>query len=236
MGAIYRREMQSYFYTPAAYVFVGVFLGLSSIFFGVTNLASRSGNLLELMAQMSYLWMLLSPILTMRLIAGERRQHTDQMLFASPCSLSGLVLGKFFAACTVLLIAVGATVMYALIVAVYGKLYVGETAVGYLGLILQGCAFIALDLFVSCFAKSQMTAVVAGIGANLLVWLADVVASAVAVQWISDFLNFISLYRRFAPFVRGQLSLSNVLYDLLFIGIMLFLSVRVLDARRWSET
>lgn len=236
MSAIYRREMQSYFYTPAAYVFVGVFLGLSSIFFGVTNLASRSGNLLELMAQMSYLWMLLSPILTMRLIAGERRQHTDQMLFASPCSLSGLVLGKFFAACTVLLIAVGSTAMYALIVAVYGKLYIGETAVGYLGLILQGCAFIALDLFVSCFAKSQMTAVVAGIGANLLVWLADVVASAVTVTWISDFLNFISLYRRFAPFVRGQLSLSNVLYDLLFIGIMLFLSVRVLDARRWSET
>ena len=191
MSAIYRREMQSYFYTPAAYVFVGVFLVLSSIFFGVTNLASRSGNLLELMAQMSYLWMLLSPILTMRLIAGERRQHTDQMLFASPCSLSGLVLGKFFAACTVLLIAVGATVMYALIVAVYGKLYVGETAVGYLGLILQGCAFIALDLFVSCFAKSQMTAVVAGIGANLLVWLADVVAKAVTVTWISDFLDFI---------------------------------------------
>ena len=236
MSAIYRREMQSYFYTPAAYVFVGVFLALSSIFFGVTNLASRSGNLLELMAQMSYLWMLLSPILTMRLIAGERRQHTDQMLFASPCSLSGLVLGKFFAACTVLLIAVGATVMYALIVAVYGKLYVGETAAGYLGLILQGCAFIALDLFVSCFAKSQMTAVVAGIGANLLVWLSDVLASAVTVKWISDFLNFISLYQRFAPFVRGQLSLSNTLYNLLFMGIMLFLSVRVLDARRWSET
>ena len=98
MGAIYRREMQSYFYTPAAYVFMGVFLALSSIFFGVTNLASRSGNLLELMNQLSYLWMLLSPILTMRLIAGEKRQHTDQMLFSSPCSLSGLVLGKFFAA------------------------------------------------------------------------------------------------------------------------------------------
>jgi ABC-2 type transport system permease protein len=235
MGAIYRREMQSYFYTPAAYVFVGVFLALSSIFFGVTNLASRSGNLLELMAQMSYLWMLLSPILTMRLIAGERRQHTDQMLFASPCSLSGLVLGKFFAACTVLLIAVGATVMYALIVAVYGKLYIGETAAGYLGLILQGCAFIALDLFVSCFAKSQMTAVVAGIGANLLVWLADVLAGAVSVSWLSGALNFISLYQRFAPFVRGQLSLSNVLYNLLFMFIMLFLSVRALDARRWSE-
>lgn len=235
MGAVYRREMQSYFYTPAAYVFMGVFLALSGIFFGVTNLASRSSDLLETLAQISYLWMLLSPILTMRLIAGERRQHTEQLLLSSPCPLSGILLGKFFAACTVLVLAVAATGMYALIVAVYGKLYPAETAVGYLGLLLQGCAFIALDLFVSCFTRSQMTAVAAGIGANLLVWLSDVLASAVGVGWISDFLNFISLYRRFAPFVRGQLSLSNVLYNLLFMGIMLFMSVRTLDARRWSE-
>ena len=235
MGAIYRREMQSYFYTPAAYVFLGVFLALSSVFFGITNLASRSGNLLALLAQLSYLWMLLSPILTMRLMAGEKRQHTDQLLFSSPCSLTGLVLGKFFAACTVLVVAVAATGMYALIVAMYGKLYLGETAVGYLGLLLQGCAFLALDLFVSCFARSQMTAAVAGVGVNLLVWLSDVLADAVTVRWISDSLNFISLYQRFAPFARGQLSLSNVLYNLLFMGVMLFLSVRVLDARRWSE-
>ena len=235
MGAVYRREMQGYFYTPAAYVFLGVFLALGSIFFGVTNLASRSGNLLEMLAQLSYLWMLLSPLLTMRLIAGERRQHTDQLLLSSPCSLSGLILGKYFAACTVLMLAVAATGMYALIVAVYGTLYIAETAVGYLGLILQGCALIALDLFVSCFARSQMAAAAAGVGVNLLVWLSDVLASAVTAPWLQASLNFISLYQRFAPFVRGQLSLSNVLYNALFIGIMLFLSVRVLDARRWSE-
>ncbi len=235
MGAIYRREMQSYFYTPAAYVFMGVFLSLGSVFFGVTNLAARSSNLLALLAQLSYLWMILSPILTMRLIAGERRQHTEQMLLASPCSLTGLILGKYLAACTVLVLAVIATLMYPCIVAVYGKVYVPETAVGYLGLLLNGCAFIALDLFVSCFSHSQMTAVVAGVGINLLVWLADVLASAVTVRAVSVALNFISLYQRFAPFARGQLSLSNVLYNLLFIAMMIFLSVRVLDARRWSE-
>ena len=232
MFAIYRREVQSYFYTSAAYVFLGVFLTLGSIFFGVTNLASRSGNLLALFAELSYLWMLLSPILTMRLIAGERQRNTDQMLFSSPCPLSGMVLGKYLAACTVLLLAVAATGVYALIVMVYGTLYWPETLVGYLGLILQGCAFIALDLFVSCFTRTQTTAAVAGVGANLLVWLADLVASAVTVDWISGLMEFISLYRRFSPFIRGQLSLSNVLYDALFIFIMLFLSVRVLDARR----
>ena len=235
MGAIYRREMQSYFYTPGAYVFMGVFLALSSVFFGVTNLAARSSDYLSLLQLMSYLWMLLSPVLTMRLIAGEKRQHTDQMLYASPCSLSGLVAGKFFAACTVLLITVGATGMYALIVALYGTLYLAETAVGYLGLVLQGCAFLALDLFVSCFARSQTAAAAAGIGVNLMVWLADVLAAAVPVEWIGNALSFISLYRRFSPFARGQLSLSHGLYDLLFIFMMLFLSVRVLDARRWSE-
>lgn len=235
MFAIYRREVQSYFYTSAAYVFLGVFLTLGSIFFGVTNLASRSGNLLALFAELSYLWMLLSPILTMRLIAGERQRNTDQMLFSSPCPLSGMVLGKYLAACTVLLLAVACSVMYALVVAVYGKLYIGETAVGYLGLVLHGCAFIALDLFVSCFAKSQMTAVVLGIGVNLLVWMADVLASAVTIEFISQALNFISLYQRLSPFMRGQLSLSSVVYYLLFIVVMIFLSVRALDARRWSE-
>lgn len=235
MGAIYKREMQSYFYTPAAYVFMGVFLALASVFFGVGNLAARSSNLLSFISQLSYLWMLLSPVLTMRLIAGERRQRTDQLLFSSPCSLSGMVLGKFFAAATVLLCTVGATFVYALLVAMYGTLYLGETLVGYLGLILQGCAFLALDLFVSCFAKSQMTAVVLGVGANLLVWLSDVLASAVSIQAVSDALNFLSLYQRFAPFAQGQLRFSNVFFDLLFIAMTLFLSVRVLDTRRWSE-
>lgn len=235
MGAIYRKEMQSYFYTPAAYVFIGVFLMLSSIFFGVGNLAARSSNLLNLLSNLSYVWMLLSPLLTMRLLAGERRQRTDQLLYSSPCSLSGIVLGKFFAACTVLLCAVGLTWIYALIVAIYGTLYLPETLVGYLGFLLQGCAFLALDLFVSCFARSQMTAVVLGVGANLLVWFSDVVAQAVTVDTVSNVLSFISLYQRFAPFAQGQLRAANVLYDLAFVGIMLFLSVRVLDARRWSE-
>jgi len=233
--AIYRREMQSFFYTPAAYVFMGVFLSLASIFFGIGNLSARSGNTLNFLSQLSYVWMLLSPILTMRLIAGEKRQHTDQMLYSSPCSITALICGKYFAACTVLFIAVTVSLFYPLIIAVYGTLYLGETLVGYLGLILQGCAFIALDLFVSCFSRNQMTAAISAMGVNLLVWMADLAASAISVDAISSALQFISLYQRFSEFARGQLSFSNVFFNLSFIFIMLFLSVRVLDARRWSE-
>lgn len=235
MRAIYRREMQGYFYTPAAYVFMGVFLLLGSVFFAVGNLKARSGNLLSLLGQLSYLWMLLSPVLTMRLIAGERRQGTDRLLLSSPCSLTVLVTGKYLAACTVLLLTAAASLVYALIVAIYGKLYLAETMAGYLGLILQGCAFLALDLFVSCFARSQMTAAVLGLGANLLIFISDAAAPAVSSPAVGGALRFISLYRRFAPFLRGQLRFSNALFFLLFVFAMLFLSVRVIDARRWSE-
>lgn len=235
MGTIYRREMHGFFYTPAAYVFIGVFLALASVFFGVGNLAARSSNLMLFISNLSYLWLLLSPVLTMRLIAGERHQHTDRMLFSSPCSLSALVAGKFLAAATVLLFAVAMTLIYALIVKICGTLYTGEMLAGYMGLLLCGCAFLALDLFVSCFARSQMTAAVIGLGANLLMWLADILAEAAGESFGGKALSFISLYRRFSPFTRGQLRFSNGLYFLIFIFIMLFLSVRVLDARRWSE-
>ncbi len=235
MTAVFKREMQSYFYTPAAYVFMGVFVALSSVFFAMGNLQMRSGDMTSLIANMGYLWMLLSPVLTMRLMAGERHQRTDQMLFSSPCSLTGLVAGKYLAAAMVLLCTVLITFVYAVIVAFWGTLYVPEVLVSYLGLILLGLSYLAVDLFVSCFAKTQMTAVMLGFGANLLLWLSDVIAGAVSVTALREVLHFFSLYQRFEPFTQGQLGFANVLYNVVLIGLMLFMSVRVLDARRWSE-
>lgn len=234
MRAIYKRELQSYFYTPVAYVFMGVFLLLGSIFFIVGNLAARSGNMLTLLSNMSYLWMLLSPVLTMRLLTGEKKGG-DQLLYSAPISLTGIVLGKFCAACTVLMATVALSLVFTALIAIYGTLYVAETAVGYLGFILQGCAFIALDMLVSCFAKTQTVAAIASFGVNLAVWLSDILAQAVSVPLVTDTLSFLSLYERITPFLNGQLSLANTLYDLSFIAVMLFLCVRVLDARRWSE-
>ena len=235
MPAIYRKEMQSYFYTPAAYVFMGVFLTLSGLFFGLTNLRERSGNLLTLMSMLGYLWMLLSPVLVMRPGAGERAKGTDKLWYSSPCSLTAVVTGKYLAACTVLMLTIGMTFFYAAIVAIWGTLYVAETLVGYLGLILQGCAFLALDLLVSCAVASQATAVIIGVGANLAVWLSDLLADAAGGTVLESVLNFISLYQRFVPFAQGQLRFSCVLYYLAFIFCMLFLCVRVTDRRRWSE-
>lgn len=108
MRAIFKRELQGYFYTAAAYVYMGVFLTLGCVFFAINNLAARSSDLNNLLWMMSYLWMLLTPILTMRSFAGERKARTDQLLLTSPVSLWGVVGGKFLAACAVLLCSVAA--------------------------------------------------------------------------------------------------------------------------------
>ena len=233
MLAIWKRELQSYFYTPVGYVFMGVFLSLSGLFFYMLVLDARSSDVLTFLGQISYLWMLLSPVLTMRLLAEEKQKRTDQLLLTSPVSLPGIVLGKYLAAVTVMACTVLLTLVYVLVVALYGAVYPGELMVGYLGFILQGSAFLALDLYISGCASNQVTAAVAAFGVNLALWLMDLLAGGVTQAWLQDALSFFSLYQRYNPFLMGQLSFASIGFDLAFIAAFLALTVHSLDSRRY---
>ena len=233
MLAIWKRELQSYFYTPVGYVFKGVFLALSGTFFYMLILGSRSSDVLTFLGQLSYLWMLLSPVLTMRLLAEEKQKRTDQLLLTSPVSLPGIVLGKYLAAFTVMIFTVLLTLIYVLIIAMYGAVYPSELLGGYLGFILQGGAFLALDLFISGCASSQVTAAVTAFGVNLALWLLDLLAGSMTQSWVRDVLYFFSLYDRYNPFLMGQLSFASIGYDLSFIAAFLALTIHRLDSRRY---
>ena len=235
MNTIRKREMQGYFYTPVGYVFIGVFLTVSSVLFYMYILYNRSGELPTFIGSMNYLWMLFSPILTMRLLAEERQKKTDQLLLTSPVSLPGIVLGKYLAAVTVLLITAGMTLLFVLVVAVYGRVYPAELAVNYMGFILEGCAFAALDLYLSGCAGTPVTAAVLAFGANFLLWILDLLENAVTGEWISEILRFLSLYRQNEPFIRGQLSFAAILFDLSFIAAFLALTVHRLDSHRYRS-
>ena len=235
MLIVYRRDLLAYFRTPVGYVFMGVFLTLSGLLFYLYNLQNLSGDLLTFLSQLTLLVMLLCPLLTMRLICEERQKKTDQLLLTSPVSLDSMVMGKYLAAATVMLGTVLLTNVFTLIVAIYGKVYAGEWFVGYLGFALQSLAFLALDLFVTCFAKNQMTGAVAAFGANFLLWMADLLADNLPVAWAGEALKFVSLYDRYEPFRLGQLSYSGVLFFVSFIACCLVAATRVMDARRFSE-
>ena len=234
MFAIYRRELKSYFLTASGYLFVSVFLLLGSVFFIIGNLAARSGSVLSLLSSMSYVWMLISPILSFKLLSA-RNEGGDQILFASSVSLTRIVLGKYLAACTILLLTVVLSFVYPVMIAILGTLYVPETLVGYLGFILLGCAFLALDMLIASLTRSPMAAVISCFGVHLLLWLSGLFAQAISIPLVSSFLSFVSLYDRISPFLQGRLSISNLLFDLSFSAMMLFLCIRILDSRRWRE-
>ena len=232
MKAIWKREVQSYFATPAGYVFIGVFLLISSILFDLSILRQHSGDLPTFIGQMSYLWMLLSPVLTMRLLAEERQKKTDQLLLTSPVSLTGIVLGKYMAAVTVLLMTAGLTLLYAGVVAVYGRVYPAELAVNYLGFILQGCAFAAMDLYLSGCSGTPVIAAVLAFGANFLLWMLDLMRDQISVGWIAEALGFLSLYSRNEAFLMGQMSWAGIVYEISFAIVFLAMTVHHLENRR----
>ncbi len=233
MLSIWKRELQGYFYTPVGFVFMGVFLLLSSVIFFLSIMKSRSSDILSFIGTMGYLWMLLCPVLTMRLLAEEKQKRTDQLLLTSPVSLAGMVMGKYLAAVTVMLLTVLVTGLFMAIVAIYGQIYPREMLVGYLGFVLQGCAFLALDLFISGCCGNQVTAFLAAFGANFLLWMLDLLEIAINVPLLDDVLSFFSLYQRSEPFLMGQLSFASVGYDLSFAAAFLILTIHALDARRY---
>ena len=235
MLVIFRRDFLAYFRTPVGYVFMGVFMSLSGLIFYLYNLQYLSSDLLSFLSQLTLLVMLLCPLLTMRLLCEERQKKTDQLLLTSPVSLGAMVAGQYLAAASVMMLTVLLTNVYTLIIAICGRVYMGEWLTGYLGFTLQSLAFLALDLFVSCFAKNQMTGAVLAFGANFLLWMADLLADRLPFAWMGEALRFVSLYDRCEPFRLGQLSYSAILFFLTFIACCLVAAVRALDARRFSE-
>ena len=231
MTAIWRREVQSYFTTATGYVYIGIFLLISSILFQLQILQTRSSDLLTFLGQMSYLWMLLSPVLTMRLMAEEKQKQTDRLLLSSPVSLTGIVVGKYLAALTVMLLTVILTFVYVGIVGAYGAVYPGEILTGYLGFMLQGMAFAAIDLLMSSLASGQVTAVLYAFGANFILWMLDMLSLSLPAT-VGRVLDFISLYSRNEPFLMGQLSFASIIFDLAVTVLALALTVYGLDRAR----
>lgn len=234
MLMILKREFKSYFHTAVGYVFMGVFLMIASVIFYMVILKQRSGDLPAFIGDMSYLWMLLSPVLTMKLLAEERQKKTDQLLLTSPVSPAGIVVGKYLAATAVLGITVLLTMLYAGIVAVYGRVWPSELAVCSLGFFLQGCAFTALDLYISGCSQTPMLSAILSFGANLTLWMMDLLADSVSIPQIGDALSFLSLYSRNEPFLMGQLSFAGIIYDICFVLAFLAAAVYHMNNRRYQ--
>lgn len=239
MLAVFKREMQSYFYSTIGYVFMGSFLIIAGIFFTFTNLFSASSSLGSLFSQISFIFIFVVPILTMKLMSDEKRTKTDQLLITSPLSLWSIVLGKFLAACAVFLLTLACTGVYILILSAYGNISAMEVFVNYLGFFLMGCCLIAIGLFMSALSDNQVASAISTLGVILFLYLLDSIIASISgipfLAWLCTALDWVSLFARFVDFSSGILSLTGVIYMLSFAGIFLMLTVHRIEKRRWSE-
>ncbi|GHU03930.1 hypothetical protein FACS1894147_08470 [Spirochaetia bacterium] len=158
MIAILKREFRSYFSSPMGFIYMGFFLLFMGIFFAMINLMNGSAQFSGFLGNMLFIYLFAIPMLTMRLFSEERRQKTDQLLLTSPVSVAEIVLGKFLAAFLVFTLTLAVTILYAIVIAVFGELAVAETIGSYVGFLFLGASYISLGVFISAATEHQITA------------------------------------------------------------------------------
>lgn len=231
MKAIFKKELISYFNTMLAYVFMAIFILVSGLFFTSNNILAGSSSYITVLSDVSYVMILLIPILTMRSFSEERRNKSDQLLLTCPVTVGGVVMAKFFSALVVLLATLAITLIQVVILAIFGDPFLTEILLGYLGFLLLGAVFIAVGIFISALSSNQLTAAVATMGILLLFWMLDALVMQVTDPVLGGLLGFFSIFSYFADFQRSVLSLSSVVYFVSLTALFLFLTWMVIKRR-----
>ncbi len=259
--AIARKELTVYFTTPFAYVGLAMFTLLGSwMFLSMVGAFQRRAlqamtmNRPQLAAHMNLTDMVMTPLvmnlaivlilivvpfLSMRLIAEEKRQSTMELLLTTPIRPVEIVFGKYLAAVTMLVVALGLTLGYPLLLSVFGQSASGSAVEwptvlsGYLGLALLGAGFLAVGLFVSSLTENAMVAGLITAVIGLMFWVVgwkaqDLHGTARAVM------TWMSMLQHLVSFARGLLNLKDVAYYLSFLVLGLFLAHRAVEGQRWT--
>jgi ABC-2 type transport system permease protein len=161
MIAILKREIKAYFLSPIGYIYMGFFLLLTGIFFTTGNLFTQDSRFSTFFGGLFFIYLIAVPLLTMRLFSEEKRQKTDQLLLTSPVSIPGIVCGKFFAAFLLFAMTIAVTLLYTVVIAIYGDIQWAEIAGSYIGFFFMGAGYISIGLFISASTENQLTAALA---------------------------------------------------------------------------
>lgn len=234
MTAVFLRELSSYFISPVGYVYLAAFYLLAGYQFTVTLL----GGSADLTSEFTFLYtvvLLLTPILTMRLMSEERKQKTDQILFSAPVTLTGIVAGKYFAAVAVYLMGVAVTLLHAAVLTPFADVSWAIVIGNVVGLALLGMAAIALCMFISAQTENQIIAAIGGFASILVVLSLNSIASVVSFAPLKQLLTSISFYSRYYDLTIGMINAADLFFFFSFAAIFFFLTTRVLEKRRWSE-
>lgn len=250
-GSVYRKELYILFASPIFYSVAFIFLLIAGYFFysaiGYFNLYSfqasqnpmmaKQLNLVEMVMRpflmdISIVLLLISPLLTMRLYAEERKSGTIEFLFTYPVSDQAAVLAKFCAVLTAYLVILAGTLPGVGLLGILGNPNWKPIFCGYLGILLLGAAFLSFGTFTSSLTHNQIVAAVLSFGALLMFWIIGWLKNLVGPA-AGEFIEYISITKHLDAFTKGVLDSRDLLYYLLFIVFFLFLTFRQMGSCRW---
>ncbi len=243
MSAIYKKEMLNYFTTPGGYVFCAIFFAISGIIFSITTFGMSSTATSTYFTFMLISFIVLIPLLTMKLLSEERKSKTEQILLTSPVSLMGMIGAKFFAAYTLFAgtliasCALNITVLYNLAKSqedVITKLALPTVIGSVVGILLIGGVFIAIGLFLSALTETQVVSAVSSIGVFVLIFLFSLLPSFVGNSVIRTIIKWFSVFDRYYTFTAGVFDITAIVYYISLTVVFLFLTIRVYEKRRWA--
>ncbi len=246
MFAIYKKELKNYFINMTGYIFIGFMLAITGIFTTLINLIGTYPSFENVLSNITIVFLLIIPILTMRSVAEERHSKTDQLLYSLPVSVTQIVLAKYLAMFTVFLIPVGIIGLYPLILSIFGTVYLGTAYGALLGFTLLGAALIAVGMFMSSLTESQVIAAVTSFGVIFAMYLMSAIASLIPAGSMASLVSFAIVVLIFAGVVysltknstvagitaaagafilAGIYFINSSIYDGLFANVLNWLSV-----------
>lgn len=235
MNAIFKKELRSYFVSPIGYVYVSVFFFVASLFFGFYNLLYQAGDINYVFSNMGMAFQFLTPVLTMRLLAEEKHNKTDQLLLTAPVKVHSIVLGKLFAAFTVLAIALSVTLLYPILIASYTTPAWGKIFCSYFGILLIGAACISIGLYISSLTENQIIASVLTFGVLFLIFILEMVGGAITNPVLATAVEWISFMSKFADFGKGIINIPLVVYYISIISVFVMLTIGQVEKKRWIK-
>lgn len=249
--AVFKKEIFIIFSSPIFYAASFIFLVLSgyffysnTVYFSILSLQAANNPFLAeqlnmsdavlkpFFGDLSIVFLLMLPLITMRLYAEEKKTGTIELLFTYPISDAAALMGKFSATMVVILAMLAGTMPYLIVVGFFGTLEWGIVISGYLGVILMAGGFVALGIFTSSVTENQIVAAVLSFGALLLLWVFGW-AKAMAGPFLGTILEHISIVRHVDSFTKGLMDSRDIIFYLIFISFWLFLTLRFLNTRYW---
>lgn len=232
---LFKKELLSYFNSPIAYIFIGVFLIVGNWLFFKNFFLYGQNIMRSYFDLLPWIFLFFAPALTMRLWAEEKKSGTIEFLLTLPITNWQVVMAKFFSALVFLFITLILSISIPVTLSTLGNVDYGPIFGGYLGAILLGGAYLSLGMFISSMTKNQIIAFIVALASCFIVYIigADFVLVS-APQFLVPFMKFLGLGSHFYNISKGIIDSKDIIYYFSFIFLFLFLNTKVIEGRKWK--